>query len=130
MLNHRNFNIGNFFSFIFFFLKSTQLLTLPKYIVLAFSFIEHHLSLHKKWRFPLRISVVNVTKSAKIIFLTLDTRTYLCVSGPTCVYQGVRNVSFADLVTFTEQILNEKLHFLCSVCSCSICSWDLPHSCK
>ena len=33
----------------------------------------------------------------------------------TCAYQGVRNISFsetADLVTFTEEILNGKLHFL------------------
>ena len=40
----------------------------------------------KKWSVPLMISSVNVTKSA---------------------------VS-ADLVTFTEEILNGKLHFLCS----------------
>ena len=43
------------------------------------------LSLHIKWSFPLRISSVNVIKSA-------------------------------DLVTFTEEILNGKLHFSCSVC--------------
>ena len=42
--------------------------------------------LHKNWSFPLRISSVNVTKSAVP----------------------------ADLVTFTEEILNGKLHFLCS----------------
>ena len=42
--------------------------------------------LHKKWSFPLRISSVNVTKSA--------------------VSSG--------FVTFTEAILNGKLHFLCS----------------
>ena len=30
----------------------------------------------------------------------------------------------ADLVTFTEQILNGKLHFLCSV-SCTLCSVDI-----
>ena len=44
-------------------------------------------SLHKKWSFPLRISSVNVTKS----------------EVP------------ADLVTFTEEILHGKLHFLYSV---------------
>ena len=44
-------------------------------------------SLHKKWSFPLSISSVNVTKS---------------------VGNG------ADLVTFTEEILNRKLHF-CAV---------------
>ena len=37
----------------------------------------------KKWSFPLRISSVNVTKSAET----------------------------ADLVTFTEEILNGKLHY-------------------
>ena len=45
------------------------------------------LTLHKKWWFPLMISLVNVTKFQKT----------------------------ADLVTFTEEILNGKLHFLCSV---------------
>ena len=49
------------------------------------------LSLHKKWRFPLRISSVNVTKSA--------------------------NPETANLVTLTEEILNGKLHFLCSAWS-------------
>ena len=43
-------------------------------------------SLHKKWGFPFRISSVNVTKSVRT----------------------------ADLVTFTEEILNGKPHFLCS----------------
>ena len=43
-------------------------------------------TLHKKWSFLLRISLVNVTKSAE-----------------NC-----------GLVTFTEEILNGKLHFLCS----------------
>ena len=45
------------------------------------------LTLHKKWSFLLRISLVNVTKSQET----------------------------AHLVTFTEEILNGKLHFLCSV---------------
>ena len=45
------------------------------------------LTLHKKWSFTLRISSVNVTKSA---------------------------VS-CGLVSFTEKILNEKLNFLCRV---------------
>ena len=44
-------------------------------------------SLHKKWSFPLKSSSVNVTKSPFT----------------------------ADLVTFTEDIFNGKLHFLCSV---------------
>ena len=43
-------------------------------------------SLHKKWNFPSRISAVNVTKSA----------------------------GNCDLVTFTEEILNGKLHNLCN----------------
>ena len=43
-------------------------------------------TLHKKWSSPLRISSVNVAKQ-----------------------QGT-----VDLVTFTEEILNGKLHFLCS----------------
>ena len=43
--------------------------------------------MHKKWSFPLGISSVNVTKPQK----------------------------FADLVTFIEEILDGKLHFLCSV---------------
>ena len=50
--------------------------------------------LHKKRSFPLTISSVNVTKS-----------TVSCVT---------------DLVTFTEEVLNKKLHFLCSEL------WSLP----
>ena len=45
------------------------------------------IALHKKWSFPLRISSVNMTKST----------------------------GNCGLVTFTEEILNGKLHFLCSV---------------
>ena len=44
-------------------------------------------TLHKKWSFPLRICLLNVTNLQKT----------------------------ANLVTFTEEILNGKLHFLCSV---------------
>ena len=44
-----------------------------------------HERLHKKWKFPLRISSVNMTKS-------LET---------------------SDLVTLTEEIFIGKLHFLC-----------------
>ena len=47
----------------------------------------YYFSLHKKWSFPLRISSVNVTNPQET----------------------------ADLVTFTEEILHGKLHFLCSV---------------
>ena len=54
-------------------------------------------SLHKKWSFPLRISSVNVTKSS-----------VSCGFGPQFP---------KDLVTYTEEILNGKLHFLCSVIS-------------
>ena len=43
---------------------------------------------HKKWSFPLRISSVNVTKSAE-------------------------NCGFGHI---NEEILNGKLHFVCSVC--------------
>ena len=43
---------------------------------------------HKNWSFPLRISSVNVTKSAG---------------------------NHRKLVTFTEEILNGKLYFLCSM---------------
>ena len=45
------------------------------------------MTLHKKWSFPLRISSINVTKSA----------------------------GNCELVIFTEEILNGKLGFLCSV---------------
>ena len=48
------------------------------------------MALHKKRRFPLRISSVNMTKFAV---------SWQC----------------PDLVTFTEEILNEKFHFLCKV---------------
>ena len=54
----------------------------------------HQYSLHKKWSFPLRISSVNVTKSAE--------------ESPNSTKET------ADLVTLTEEILNGKLHFLCS----------------
>ena len=47
-----------------------------------------HSSLHKKWSFLLRTSSVNVTKS-----VTQET---------------------VDLVTFTEEIVNGKLPFLCN----------------
>ena len=47
-------------------------------------------TLHKKWSFPLRISSINLTKSA----------------------------GNCDLVTFTEEILHGKFHFLCSVSFC------------
>ena len=53
-----------------------------------FKTIPGFISLLRKWSFPLRISSVNVTKSLEI----------------------------ADLVTFTEEILVGKLHFLCSIC--------------
>ena len=55
-------------------------------------------SLYKKWSFPLRISSVNVTQSA---------------------------VS-CNLVTFTEEILNGKFHFLCSAYHSNlwIVSWN------
>ena len=49
-------------------------------------------ALHKKWSFPLRISSVNV---------------------PSTQFP-------ADLVTFTEEMFNGKLHFLCSVSSNSL----------
>ena len=54
------------------------------------------MSLHKKWSFPLRIPSVNVTKSE--------------VSWHSFMAQFT-----ADLVTFTEEILDGKLHFLYSV---------------
>ena len=47
-----------------------------------------YITLHKKWSFPLRISSVNVTKTTG-------------------------NCGFG--ITFTEEILNGKLQFLCSV---------------
>ena len=52
-------------------------------------------SLHKKWNFPLRCFSVNVTKSA--VSSRFD--------------------------TFTELILNEKLHLLCS--ECFLCRWAI-----
>ena len=55
-------------------------------------YIPTTFTLHKKWSFLLRISSDNVTKS----------------TVP------------ADLVTFTEEILNGKLNFLCSVNNCSL----------
>ena len=54
--------------------------------------IINKLPLHKKWSFPLRTSSVNVTKSEE-----------------TCVFDHI------NLITFTEETLNGKLHFLCSV---------------
>ena len=54
------------------------------------------ITLHKKWSFPLRIFSVNVTK-------------------PQFPHIYWRNPDPADFLTFTEEILNEKLHFLCSV---------------
>ena len=58
---------------------------IPTYSKILITFASKKSSLHKKWRFPLRISTINMTKSAT-----------------------------ADLVTFTEEILIEKLYFLCS----------------
>ena len=50
-------------------------------------------ALHKKWSFPLRISSVRVTKSAE---------------------NWPNPHKTADLATFTEEILNGKLHILSS----------------
>ena len=36
---------------------------------------------------------------------------------------------YADLVTFTEEILNGKLHFLCSVCVSSKCYPNVLNNC-
>ena len=38
----------------------------------------------------------------------------------------------ADLVTFTERILNRKLHFLCNVCFSfqAVCIWKIEQSSK
>ena len=58
-----------------------NILIVPQFIVNQPS--DKRISLHKKWNFPLRIFLANVTKSAGI--------------------------------TFTEEIFNEKPHFLCSV---------------
>ena len=57
--------------------------------------MKAEVTLPKKWSFPLKISSANVTKS-----------TGSC---------GFRPQVPADFVTFTEEILNGKLHFLCSV---------------
>ena len=54
--------------------------------------------LHKKWSFPLRISSVNVT-------------------AENAGHAGNLQKN-ADLVTFTEEILNGKIHFLCSENNC------------
>ena len=58
--------------------------SLYKAFLLYFSLVFY--SLHNKWSFPLRISSVDVTKSA------IST----------------------DGATFTKKVLNEKLHFSCS----------------
>ena len=63
-------------------------------LIISASCIDYALlnALHKEWSFPLRISSVNVTKSPKLT---------------------------AELVTFTEEIIHEKLYFLCSDIFCS-----------
>ena len=54
--------------------------------------------LQKKWRFPLKISLVRVKKSIVLLLYFLKT---------------LRKIPL-NLFTFTNRILNGKLHFLCS----------------
>ena len=109
-------------------------------------------SLHKKWSFLLKISPVNVTKSAvsaylvtvtgeilneKLQFLCSDFSRSVITSTDLDIHENytAENMKFsikdfvskmwpkpqeiADLVTFTEEMLNGKLHFLCSVSNIS-----------
>ena len=55
--------------------------------------------LHKKWRFPLKISLVRVKKSIVLLLYFLKT---------------LRKMIPLNLFTFTNRILNGILHFLCS----------------
>ena len=65
-------------------------------IVQAQSIERLKLALHKKESFPFsRISLVNVTKSIAVV--------------------NVKKCGNCSLVTFTEEILNGKLQFLCSI---------------
>ena len=97
-----------------------------------FKLCKHRMvALHKKWSFPLRISSVNVTKSATTDLPTFTEETLIgklhffvqCMFFKLLKHSMVtvhkkwsfpiRIFSVADLVTFTEEILNGKLHFLC-----------------
>ena len=74
----------------FIFIKKVDYVFLTFFTFEAFFFTGHNCTIftaQKKWSFPLRISSANVTKSA---------------------------VSYPNPVTFTEEILNKKLYFLCS----------------
>ena len=99
------------------------------------AFLSVVFTLHRKWSFPLRISSVNVIKSAVKadsgsmtpedhrssrleVLCTKDTlENFAKVTGKDQGWSLFFNkvaVLPADLVTFTEEILNGKLHFSCS----------------
>ena len=80
----------------------------------------HKLSLHRKRDFPLRIFLVNVDNSAifkKSEFYTLHKK----ISFPLRIY--LVNVTRSVLLTFTKEILIERLHFL-AVCKIPIFCCD------
>ena len=67
------------------------------------------LSLHEQWKFTLRISSVNVKD-----FCELYTAQH-CTKNEVFYWGFLQQMWPADLVTFTEESLHRKLHFLCSV---------------
>ena len=40
-------------------------------------------------------------------------------------FEHIHTLLYADLILFTEEILNEKLHFLCSVSTCTSDRWKV-----
>lgn len=67
--------------------SNNKMMQILKYMKSGRLSLKRNQALHKKRRFPLRVSSVNVIKSALS----------------------------SDLVAFTDQILNRKLHLMCSV---------------
>ena len=84
-------------------------------------------ALHKKWSFSLWISSVNANRPAanlSLVTFTKEIRSKL-VTGH---FYWRNPQQTAGLVTFTEEILNWKIHFLRSVLFCFL-AW-VVHECK
>ena len=87
----------------------------------AWRLVEMAITLHKKWSFPLRVSSVNLTKSAGNCGLCyIYCRVQIHSETRVWHDKNIQSVTFTvheDLVTLTEEILNGKLHFLWNVVS-------------
>ena len=81
--------------------------------------MEWYNSYHLKHAFLLSTQLINVIKSltlSGVIFTKNFPPLYFCHVKFHGNIATAKKIDFpADLVTFTKEILNEELHFLCSV---------------